>query len=94
MAKRDCTEADQRLSKLMPIAEMSEVSADAADAIKTEGLADAAGRVAEVDIDRIEARLKGMFKGRVSSPVSCAEMDEAIADAVVEEFDASTGNCG
>jgi hypothetical protein len=60
-----------------------------------EGLADAAaGHIADVDIDRMVARSKGMFKESVRSSISCAEMDEAIADTVVEDFDSSTDNYG
>lgn len=94
MAKRDRTEAGQRLSETVSIAETGEGSADAPDPRKIEiheGLGDAAaGRVADVDIDRMAACPKGMFRGRVRSPVSCAELDEAIADAEVEDFDSST----
>lgn len=98
MANRDRTEADQRLSESVPITHTGEGSADAADPVRIEihqGWADeGTGRVAEADIDRMGASPKGMFLGRVSSPVTCEEMDEAIADAVVEDFDSSTDNYG
>lgn len=96
MAKRDRAEADQRPGESVPMAETGEDSADAVNPMKIETheeLADAAaGRVAEAEINHMAARSKGIFKQRVSSPVSCAEMDEAIADAVMEEFDSSTDN--
>lgn len=40
-------------------------------------------------IDRIVAPSKGMFKDRVVSPVTCEEMDEAIADSIAQDFDSS-----